>query len=81
MATLTVDTGKDMYLARVKVIFHTNTITRNLSAADEVVLKVNDTIIETAKYSANVSSGSDMGGDGKGYCSFENIGHKVAQVK
>jgi len=76
LAALTANAGKEMYLARAKVVFFTNTT--NVSADDEVVLKINGTIIETVKYSSAVSSGSGIGGNAKAYYSFENMGHKVA---
>lgn len=80
LATLTAESGKDLFLTAATVVFFTNT-TPNVSTADEVVLKINGTIVETAKYSSAVSSGSGIGGLAAFRYEFKNIGHKVAATQ
>jgi len=75
LATLTANTAKDMYLARAKVIFFLNN-SNTQSVADAVVLKVNGTIVETAKSTLTMESTFDAGMQVFSY-EFSNIGHKV----
>jgi len=74
LATLTASSGKDMYLARAKVIFFANVASAE-AIADEVVLKINDVIVETAKSAS--SSGTQFAWSYE----FRNIGHKVAATQ
>lgn len=75
LATLTANSGKDMYIARAKITFFHNALTKT-SVADEVVLDINGTVVETSK----ATLGMDSGGSGKVTHTYEfkNIGHKVA---
>lgn len=73
LATLTATGGKDMYIARAKVVFFRNT-TSLVSTADEVVLKVNGTVVETAKFSGSAEQPTWE-------YTFKNIGHKVAATQ
>jgi len=73
LATLTANTGKDMYIARAKIITFSNN-TNAVSLNDEVVLKINDVIVETSKASPNFAA--NIFGPTYIY-EFRNIGHKV----
>ena len=74
LATLTATTGKDMYIGRAKVTFFANT-NNALSTADEVVLKLNGSIIETSKQSVRWNAANAGGGTFE--YEFKNMGHKV----
>jgi len=78
LATLTANSGKDMYIARANCVFFSN-VNGSRSVADEVVLKINGVIVETVKFShREVSTGTgvvSMSYD------FKNIGHKVAATQ
>jgi len=78
IATLTASGGKDMYLARAKVVFYLEDASAGTADADEVVMKVNGVIVETVKSSMNGSS--DTGIVSWDY-EFKNIGHKVAATQ
>ncbi len=71
LATLTANTGKDMYLATAKCTIYTNP-TSGFSAGDQVVIKANGTIIETTNYSQLSAVGNAVF-----TYEFKNIGHKV----
>ncbi len=73
LATLTANTGKDMYIARAKIITFSNN-TNAVSLNDEVVLKINGVIVETSKASPNFAA--NIFGPTYIY-EFRNIGHKV----
>ena len=77
LATLTATLGKDMYIARAKVVFFAITSSSFNSLADEVVLKLNGTVIETSKESQGVESISLRASNTVEY-EFKNIGKKVA---
>jgi len=79
LATLTANGGKDMYIASAKVTFFANADGAE-STADEVVLKLNGTIIETAKWSLD-DSGAVSGGVLAFTYEFKNIGQKVAATQ
>jgi len=51
LATLTAASGKDMYIARAKVVFYKNTAGSTVSIADKVELQINGTAVETATFS------------------------------
>ena len=76
LATLTATAGKDMYIARAKVVFFVNTGSAAGSVGDEVVLKINDVIVETAKF----SFGTNAGGTTFEY-EFKNVGQNVAATQ
>jgi hypothetical protein len=71
LVTLTANTGKDMYLARAKVIFRMNT---NLGAGgnDAIELSINGVVIETARVHVSVNDGQPTV-----IYEFRNIGQKV----
>ena len=74
LATITANTGKDMYLARAQITFAVNTILSG-STNNQVDLYVNGTIIESAEHSHRGTSN-----EGATYAlvyEFKNIGHKV----
>jgi len=81
LATLTASSGKDMYLASAKVVFFANTQNASAATADEVVLKVNDVIKETVKFSWGANLGNATGGDLVFDYEFKNIGQKVAATQ
>ena len=74
LATLTASAGKDMYLASAKVTFFANTVASAAAIADEVVLKLNGTVIETTKVTWD--NATDGGILSFAY-EFKNIGRKV----
>ena len=75
LATLTATSGKDMYLARAKVIFFINSESASVAAGDEVVLKLNGVIKETSRSTTAGTGGG--GGNGTVIYEFKNIGQKV----
>jgi len=78
LATLTASSGKDMYIARAKVVFFSNAIGTVSAVADEVNLQINGTVVETVKYSYdNVGEGGVLA---FAY-DFKNIGYKVAATQ
>ena len=79
LATLTASSGKDMYIARAKVIVYINISTSAGSVADEIVLKINNVIVETAKATIEASTGGS--GVNTFAYEFKNIGHKVAATQ
>ena len=78
IATLTASGGKDMYIARAKVNIFMGAANAGTSSKDEVVLKINGTIVETVKSSMVGSSATGM--TSWAY-EFKNIGHKVAATQ
>jgi len=77
LATLTANTGKDMYLARAQITYFGNK-TAGSSIADQVVLKINGTIVETSKATlANTTSAIQT----TFTYEFKNIGQKVAAAQ
>ncbi len=76
LATLTANTGKDMYLARAKVTYFSNDVNAANDIAAEIVLKINGTIIETVKNTWTVGTTSD-GGELTFDYEFKNTSHKV----
>ena len=74
IATLTANSGKDMYLARAKITFIAEVGNSGLSSQDEVVLKINGTIIETTKNSMGIGATGIVAWEYE----FKNVGHKVA---
>jgi len=76
LATLTASASKDLYLSKAKCIFTINDVSSAFATSDEVVLKVNGTIIETAKISYGIGASSDAGIMAIVY-EFKNIGYKV----
>lgn len=78
LATLTANTGQDMYIARAQVVFFINAGGANTSFADAVELRINGTVVETATSSFGVFSGSGVGGNSVLVYDFKNIGHSVA---
>ena len=79
LATLTANTGKDMYIARAKVTFYSNAGSTSASFADQAVLRINGVIVETARF------GFVRSGGGDGVLSydyeFKNIGQKVTATQ
>jgi len=74
LATLTANTGKDMYLARAKVTFFMNNFT-GASVTEKCELKLNGTTIETAR--ASITQSTIDSGTSTIIYEFKNIGHKV----
>jgi len=72
LATLTASSGKDMYIARAKVTWFSNTASPSIIAS-ECVLKINGTIVETSKVSLSANNSLIY--------EFKNIGHKVAATQ
>ena len=70
LATLTASANKDMYLARAQITWFANT-TNPSSVANECVLRINGTIIETSKASLDGDSQQSV------IYEFKNIGRKV----
>ena len=73
LATLTADTGKDMYIARAKITFFADS--QDDALGDTVELQLNGVVIETSPATLQVALGST--GLATHTYSFENIGHKV----
>ena len=78
LATLTANSGKDMYIARAKCVFHQQANISSLQTA-EVVLKINGTVVETATSAKSGQTTSQ--GETDIYYEFKNIGHKVAATE
>lgn len=76
LATLTANTGKDMYLARASVTFFPNTATFQGTTPDEAVLKINGVIVESAKVSLVRHTSAGSTNITETY-EFKNIGRKV----
>lgn len=79
LATLTANTGKDMYIARAKCVFYTDNDTGfSNSVGDKVVLKLNGSIIETSAFTAfNDPGNGDASGNSVINYEFKNMGHFV----
>jgi len=77
LATLTANTGKDMYLASAKCTFYLNNDSNAISLQNEVQLSVNAVIIERAITSYTVQTSSGAAVLTIKY-EFKNIGRKVA---
>ena len=75
LATLTANTGKDMYIARAKYVFAIDNTFAMESVLDKVELQINWTVVETALFSS-FSNSSDAGVGSMEY-EFKDIGHKV----
>jgi len=77
LATLTANTGKDMYLAKAKCCVFLRASANDISEA-RIELKLNGVIIETVQIAIQGSSGTSSGkGMGYGDYEFKNIGRKV----
>jgi len=74
LATLTASSGKDLYIARAKVIYRPLVGIAGTENA-KIELQLNGVVIETAIF----NSQSATTGNGMGYAPYEfkNIGHKV----
>jgi len=72
LATLTANSGKEMYIARAQIIYFSNQTTA-VNGGCEVVLKINGTIVETTNFSTDIR--------GPIVYEFKNIGHKVAATE
>lgn len=73
LCSLTASSGKDLYLTNAQIVFDTNAGAGSIVVADEVVLKVNGTIIETAKISYSGASSLVY--------TFRNLFHKVSATQ
>lgn len=81
LATLTAAAGKDLYVTAAKITMFANNTSLTNAVADEVVLKVNGTIVETTKYTwSTFNSSSDAGVVSFSY-DFKNIGGKAAPAQ
>lgn len=74
VCTLTAAASKDLYLSAAQVVFYADTTTVNTSG-DEVVLKVDGAIVETAK--ASLAKGTTDSGNSAFVYDFRNLWHKV----
>ncbi|MCA9828294.1 MAG: hypothetical protein KC444_07900 [Nitrosopumilus sp.] len=79
LCTLTAAAGKDLYLSAAKVVFFMESGGSGFS--NEAVLKVNGTIVETAKASFTAIDGGSFAGDMNLVYEFKNIGHKVTAAQ
>ena len=79
LCTLTASSGKDMYIARAKCIFHANTAIGFEEVANKVELQLNGIVFETAIISMEFGSGG--GSVGAIEYDFKNIGGKVAATQ
>jgi hypothetical protein len=75
LCTLTAAASKDLYLSAAKVVFFVN-VTNGSEIAQEVVLKVNGTIVETSKATITQGATNDSGSSNMVY-EFKNLWHKV----
>lgn len=71
LATLTANTGKDMYIARAKVTFYHNDTGVGGAVGDKVELKINGVTVETAPFSWSNDGPRTLDYE------FKNIGHRV----
>ena len=79
LCTLTASGGKDMYIARAKVVMYG---LDNISTSGaKVELKINGTIVETAQGKWAVNTGGGGGSFQTVVYEFKNIGHKVATTE
>ena len=79
LATLTANSGKDMYVTSAKVVFYYNADSQSGGGfAQSVVLKLNGVVVETAKFSAK-SIGTTTQGTGvlSDVYEFNNLFGKV----
>jgi len=76
IASLTANTGKDMYFASANVTFALEDVSNNSAVLDDVVLKINGTIIETVV--STLEAVTSKGSTSVFTYQFRNIGHKVA---
>ena len=85
LATLTASSGKDMYVARAKVSFTPSSIGTGSGEGNAIVkLKINGTVVETARYSWSARSTSTSNFGAANFAEdyeFKNIGHKVAATQ
>jgi len=81
LATLTANTGKDMYIARAKVIFYANSSSPGAMIADKAELKINGVTVETATSTMIDEAAADTAGVLTLIYEFKNIGHKVAATQ
>lgn len=79
LATLTAASGKDLYLTNAKISIFINTDAVTEAVANEVVLKVNGTIVETS--SSSIGQTGSGGGTSYVIYNFENLFHKVAATQ
>lgn len=78
LATLTASASKDMYVARAKITFSTEGTAQSEKSGQEVVLKVNGTIVETC--TASISQ-TGAGVVNNLVYEFKNMGLKVATTE
>ena len=75
LATLTASSGKDMYIARAKVVFVLEGL-NDFSFLDTVELQINSVVVETALSSMGMASGGG-GTNSTVIYEFKNVGYKV----
>ena len=81
LATITAAAGKDMYIARAKVIFYKNTVGAATSLADKVELQINGIAVETATFMHEAEDVTPEFGVGAWSYEFKNMGRKVAATQ
>lgn len=80
LATLTASSGKDMYIARAKIIFRKNIVTSSIEDITSVVaLKINGTTVEKARWMWQAAASASAVYTFE--YEFRNIGHKVAATQ
>ncbi len=80
LATLTANSGKDMYLAKAKVSVMPNTLATGISPY-LVELKINGTTVESFNGVMEADTGVDYAEQGNPQYEFINIGRKVAATQ
>jgi len=74
LASLTANTGKDMYIGRAKIVWYMDSGNQQ-AIGNECVLKINDSVIETSKNTMGFPN--SFGGTPTMVYEFKNMGHKV----
>ncbi len=79
LATLTANSGKDMYIARAKCVFFSNTASTGTSGSAKIELQVNGIVVESLRTFLVMVAGSQQMLTFE--YEFKNIGHKVAATQ
>lgn len=77
LAKLTASSGKDLYIVKAKITYFANATSPISTADNEVVLKINGSIVETTNHSVVISTSGGGGGMATSVYKFENMGFKV----
>lgn len=81
LATLTANSGKDMYLGKAYCNIRADDINSNSDPVAVVELSINGTVVETYSNSSETSTSANDHGSTSGSHEFIHIGHKVATTE